>query len=258
MTKNPAKDFGPIAEDYVFFEEHSTEAEQDSRAYLTQLRQSLPTEGTIRMLDFGCGSGTFTARLLNQASWPPERLELTLIEPVEAARGQAASRLAGFSQRRVTALETLPVGLRENFDIIIANHVLYYVADLKDQLKRLIEALAPTGLFLTAIAGQTNALIELWVVGFELLNQEIPYNMSEDVEFALQELGADIEQQPIAYELTFPDTEENRMKIIRFLMANHLTPTLHRPLLDLFDKYHNDGRIVIRTTSDHFTIRCGV
>jgi hypothetical protein len=30
MSKNPAKDFGPIADDYAFFETHATEAEQDA------------------------------------------------------------------------------------------------------------------------------------------------------------------------------------------------------------------------------------
>jgi len=255
MTKNPAKDFGPIAADYAFFEEHSTEAAQDSGAYLAQLRQSAPSAGPIRMLDFGCGSGTFTARLLKQVSWPPERLELSLLEPVEAARRQAVARVAGFTQRPVTELATLPVGLSARFDIVIANHVFYYVADLKDQLQRLVNTLAPTGMFLTAIAGQTNALIEFWVVGFGLLSKNIPYNMSEDVEQALDQLGADYQKQPIPYELTFPDSEENRMKIVRFLMANHLEQMPQRPLLDLFDKHAHDDRIVIRTSCDHFTIR---
>ena len=255
MSKDAAKDFGPIAADYAFFEEHSTEAAHDSAAYLAQIRQAVPTAGSIRMLDFGCGSGNFTARLLKQVSWPPEWLELSLLEPVEAARRQAVSRVAGFTQRPVTELATLPVDLSERFDIVVANHVFYYVADLKDQLKRLIDALAPTGMFLTAIAGQTNALIEFWIVGFELLNKNIPYNMSEDVEQALEQLGADYQKQPILYELTFPDSEQNRMKIIRFLLANHLSQMPQRPLLDLFDKYRDAGRIVIRTACDHFTIR---
>lgn len=255
MSKNPAKDFGPIAADYAFFEEHSTEGGQDSRAYLAPLRQSAPAAGTIRMLDFGCGSGTFTERLLKQVSWPPERLELTLLEPVEAARRQAVSRLAGFTQRPVTELATLPVGLSERFDFVIANHVFYYVADLKDQLKRLIDALTPTGLFLTAIAGRTNALIEFWTIGFGFLNRTVPYNTSEDVETALQQLGADYQKQSIAYELTFPDSEENRMRIVRFLLANHLAQMPLRPLLDLFDKYRDANRIVIRTACDHFAIR---
>ena len=70
MSKNPAKDFGPIADDYAFFESHATQAEQDSRAYMERLAGIVPAEGTIRLLDFGCGSGTFTACFLQQASWP--------------------------------------------------------------------------------------------------------------------------------------------------------------------------------------------
>jgi len=255
MSKDPAKDFGPIAADYAFFEEHSTEGEQDSRAYVALLGHTVPSDGPIRMLDFGCGSGTFTSRLLKLVSWPPQRLELSLLEPVESQRRLAVSRVAGSTQHPVMELATLPAGLREKFDVVIANHVFYYVDNLKDQLKLLIAALTPTGMFLTAIAGQANALIEFWALGFGLLNRDIPYNMSENVEQALKELGADYQKQPIPYELSFPDSDENRMKIIRFLLANHLAEMPQRPLLDLFDKYREAGRIVIRTASDHFTIR---
>ena len=57
MSKNPEKDFGPIADDYAFFEDHATEAEQDAQAYLERLRGMAPAQGVLRMLDFGCGSG---------------------------------------------------------------------------------------------------------------------------------------------------------------------------------------------------------
>jgi ubiquinone/menaquinone biosynthesis C-methylase UbiE len=85
MTKNPEKDFGPIADDYDFFECHATEAEQDARAYLAAIADAVPREGPIRLLDFGCGAGTFTSRFLTMAGWPGERLRLTLVEPVESA-----------------------------------------------------------------------------------------------------------------------------------------------------------------------------
>ena len=206
------------------------------------------------MLDFGCGSGTFTARFLDEAGWPPERLRLTLVEPVEAARRQAVARLAGFTEAPAADSAALPAGLAGNFDIVLANHVFYYVADLRDQLARLIDALSSSGIFVTAIAARTNALIDFWIAGFRLLGREIPYNTAEDVEAALQELGANYQKQPVAYELTFPDTQENRMRIIRFLLADHLAQMPHRPLLDLFDQYSHAGRIDIRTASEHFTI----
>jgi trans-aconitate 2-methyltransferase len=255
MTKNPAKDFGPIADDYAFFETHATEAENDSQAYLARLAGVVSATGTIRLLDFGCGSGKFTARFLEQAGWPRERLRLTLVEPVESARRQAVARLAACSDHPVVDSARLPGGTTSSFEIILANHVLYYVPELRSQLARLIAALSPAGVFTTAIASRTNALIEFWIVGFHLLGKEIPYNTSEDVEAGLQESGAAYQKQHVPYTLAFPDTEENRMRIIRFLLAEHLAQMPHQPLLDLFDRYAHAGQINIQTASDHFTIR---
>jgi hypothetical protein len=55
--------------------------------------------------------------------------------------------------------------------------------------------------------------------------------------------------------LTFPDSEENRVRIIRFLLADHLASMPLRPLLGLFDRHSQAGQIHIQTSSDHFTIR---
>jgi trans-aconitate 2-methyltransferase len=255
MSKNPARDFGPIADDYVFFETHATEAEQDACGYLERVARIVPAEGMIRMLDFGCGSGTFTASFLQQAGWSAARLRLTLVEPVDSARRQAVSRLAAFSGHPIVDSAMLPSGATGSYDLVLSNHVLYYVPDLRSQLAALIGALSPVGVFVTAIAPRTNALIEFWIRGFGLLGCDIPYNMSEDVESALREFGAAYQKRQVPYELTFPDTEENRMRIIRFLLAEHLTQIPDGPLLDLFDQYADSGRINIRTACDHFTIR---
>jgi SAM-dependent methyltransferase len=255
MSKNPAKDFGAIADDYVFFESHATQAERDARAYVDRLASTLPAEGPIRLLDFGCGSGSFTVRFLRQANWPPTRLQLTLVEPAASVRGQAVARLAGYTSYPLVDSATLPSATMPGFDVILANQVFYYVPELHNQLSQLIDALAPAGVIVTALAARTNKLIEFWIAGFGLLGQEIPYNTSEDVEIGLQQLGAVYQKQQVAYELAFPDTEENRMRILRFLLADHLAHMAQRPLLDLFDRYAQTGLIKIRTASDHFTIR---
>ena len=155
MSKNPAKDFGRIADDYAFFESHATQAEHDSRAYVDRLAGIVPAEGTIRLLDFGCGSGTFTARFLQQASWPRARLQLTLVEPVESVRGQAVARLAGYTEYPLVDSATLPSGAIASFDIVLANQVLYYVPELRSQLARLIDASSPAGVLISAIAAHS-------------------------------------------------------------------------------------------------------
>jgi trans-aconitate 2-methyltransferase len=255
MSKNPAKDFGPIAPDYAFFEAHATEAEQDSLAYVERLTGIVPAGGVLRFLDFGCGSGKFTARILQQVAWPPARLWMTLIEPVEPQRRQALALLAGYTEQPLVDVATLPAEVVASFDIVLANHVLYYVPELRHQLAGLIAALAPSGILVTAIAARTNALVEFWIAGFRLLGREVPYNTSEDVEAGLHELGAAYQKQQVAYQLAFPDTEANRIRILRFLFAEHFAQMPQRPLLDMFDRYAHVGHVRIRTSSDHFTIR---
>jgi SAM-dependent methyltransferase len=254
MSKNAAKDFDAIADDYSFFETHSSEAQDDARVYAEQL-QAFSSKSAVRMLDFGCGSGSFTVRLLKLLNWPPERLRLTLVELAGEVRKLAMDRLARFTDAPIDDSATLPTGIDGGFDFVLANHVMYYVPDLKGHLQKLIDSLDSSGVLLTAIAGRSNALIEFWLKGFALLGKEVPYHVSEDVETALQELGANYEKQEVLYELTFPDTEENRMHIIRFLLADHLVKMPLEPLMALFDKYCRAGQIEMRTSSEHYTVR---
>ena len=146
-------------------------------------------------------------------------LKLTLVEPAESVRAQAVVRSKGFTTTAISDSATLPEGLFGGFDLVLANHVFYYVPDLDDILQRLISSLSPRGMFLTAIAGYTNALIEFWITGFRLISRGVPYNTSEDVETSLRHLGANYQKQPVSYEVKFQDTQENRMRMIRFLLA---------------------------------------
>lgn len=254
MSENPAKDFGAIADDYSFFEQHATEAQADVRAYAEELRARLPATGVVRMLDFGCGTGTFTERFLDELGWPPERVALTLVEPVDSVRRQAVERLASRSGTPIAESATLPAAGVGPFALILANHVFYYVPNLRAELAKLVDSLAARGTFVTAIAGRSNVLIEFWIAAFRELGRDVPYHVAEDVEEALQELGASYDKRPVAYELVFEDSEANRMRILRFLLADHL-PLLRREfLLGLFDRYARDGRIEIRTASEHLLI----
>jgi SAM-dependent methyltransferase len=255
MTKQPEKDFGAIADDYMFFETHSTEAESAIRAYASQIAEVLPEAGTISMLDFGCGTGRFTERFLEQAGWPPKRLRLTLVEPAATLRRQAVERLRGHTDVPITDSAGLPAQLSDSFGLVLANHVFYHVPDLKDVLSNLIKSLHRKGVFLTAIAGYSNALIEFWTIGFGLINREIPYNTSEDVEAALREIGANFQKQQVAYEVEFEDTRENRLRMLRFLLADHLRDIPREVLLASFDKHSHATRIKILTACDHYILR---
>jgi trans-aconitate 2-methyltransferase len=255
MSENPAKDFGAIADDYSFFERHATEGQEDARAYAEELRGLLPAAGVVRMLDYGCGTGTFTARFLDGLGWPSERVALTLVEPVDAVRQQAVERLASRSGTPIVESAALPREGAGPFDFILANHVFYYVPNLRAELAKLVDSLAAGGTFVTAIAGRSNALLQFWIAAFAELGRDVPYHVAEDIEQAMQELRAGYAKRSVEYKLAFEDSEANRMRILRFLLADYL-PLLPRDfLLGLFDRYAGEGRIEIRTASEHFAVR---
>ena len=249
-----AKDFAPIADDYAFFMTHSSEAARDAAAYAAALAGFAEERDAINMLDYGCGGGEFTVRLLSALRWPPEQLALTLVEPVAAHREQAAERLADFSREPISSSGELPSASLK-FDCILSNHVLYYVHDLEQTLSQLAQSLAPRGVMLLAIAGWENVLLKFWQRGFALLDEPVPYYAAEDVAAVLSRRGMRFDIKPVRFEIRFPDTPDNRAHIMRFLFGEHFTRLPTTTLLSWFDPFARDGQIQIQTHSDHFVVR---
>jgi len=248
------KDFGSIENDYAFFMAHATEAESDIAEYTRELAGFVKGKDSIRLLDFGCGTGEFTQQLLSSLNWSPESLQLTLVEPVRHQQEEAARRLAHHSRFPIETLATLPPVPVSPFDLVLSNHVLYYVDDLSSTLQQLVTLLKPDGKLLLAIAGWDNALIQFWKTGFELLGRPVPYHVSEDVEVILTVEGVRFRKSKAFYRLCFPDSVENRSKILRFLFGEHLQEIPLQRLLEEFDRFVHDDHIQIETDSDHFMI----
>lgn len=254
---DPSKDFTPIRDDYEFFAQHSSEADADLDAYAERLRSFAPPAGPIRMLDFGCGPGSFTARFLGRLGWSHDRLDLALVEPSAAYRQQAVERLGAMTGRPIRAWDAPAPASERAFDLILSNHVLYYVPELPATLDRIVRALDSGGLFLTAVAGRDNALVDLWFRGFPLIGRPVPYHTAEDVEEALTGLGVAFEPRKVGYELSFPDTEQNRLKILRFLFGEHLADLPRDDLLGFFGRYASAGRVEMRTGNMQYYVKGG-
>ncbi|MGQ0636173.1 MAG: class I SAM-dependent methyltransferase [Planctomycetaceae bacterium] len=251
-----AKDFGPIEDDYAFFTSHSTEPQSDAAEYARELAQFADGRASIRMLDFGCGTGTFTRRFLATMNWPPSALELTLIEPVRHQREAAARQLVPFSDHTISNAEKLPTG-QAQFDLILSNHALYYVEDLDTTLRQLIHSVRPAGTLQLAIAGWDNPLVNLWKTGFAILGRPVPYHTADDVDAALSRQRAAFGKSQAPYQLRFPDSVENRTKILRFLFGNYLAEITPRRLLGEFDRYVRAAHVEMNTHSYHFAIEPG-
>lgn len=242
-----ANDFDPILDDYAFFEAHSAEAEADLRAYARYLPEINSHDGTVRLLDFGGGTGSFTSAFLQRAGWPPEKLALTLVEPGPKASATAARRLAPVTAHPIACFPELPSGLSSGFDLILANHALYWVPDLAETVDSLHRCLRPGGIGLLAMAGRENALIQCWTHGYERHGKPIPYYTGEDLAAVLESRRLPFRQEQVEYAIDFPNSTENRLKILRFLFGKDLSglPTAH--LLAFFDPYLRGHDIRIDT-----------
>ncbi|MFM8441929.1 MAG: class I SAM-dependent methyltransferase [Methylococcus sp.] len=255
MTVETRKNFDPIRDDYLFFQEHSTEAEEDLRVYLPRARAVAKTDGPLRLLDFGSGSGRFTRQFLTGVGIPPERLRLTLVEPATAHLRQAVAELKDLSRYPIEGGPALSPEHVACFDLVLSNHVLYYVADLEAELIGILRALKPGGLFLLAMAGRSNLLIEFWMSCFALIGEPLPWFFAEDLEACLTRLMVPYRTEPVRYVIRFPDTEENRLKIMRFLLGEHFGKIPRPFMLDLFTPHVVGDEVCIRTGHDHFVVR---
>ena len=255
---NSTKDFGPIASDYAFFEDHSTEAHQDLAGYaaiLESMCASRSNPGLVRMLDFGSGPGNFTAKFLKLLASSKNALSLALVEPVDAYREQAVESLSQYTALPIRACAHVETCLESRLNVVLANHVFYYVPDLENTLSTLLAKLAHGGVFMTSIAGLDNTLIQIWQACFAMLGKPMPYNTSEDVQQAFAKLGVAATMQKIHYRLEFPDTAENRLSILRFLLADYLRELPSEDVVALFDPYvANSGLVSMRIQHDQLCV----
>lgn len=255
MISNTAKDFNPIRNDYAFFENHSTEAAEDVRTYMPYVQPLASTGRPIHMLDFGCGDGKFSAQFHTRAQFPQEKLHLTLVEPVAIYRQQAQARLQKFSTDTLKVWAELPSDLAAQFDLVLANHVLYYVPNLEHTLTTLMQKLTHNGCFLTAFAGQSNTLVQFWNTCFALLGKSLPYHTANNFETVLKQRHINYQKEEVYYHLEFLDTEENRLRIVHFLMGNYFPEIPRQAMLALFSPYSKDEKVSIRIMHEHFIIR---
>jgi len=246
------KSFESLHDAYAFFQDHSTEADADLEGYLPYLRTLARPGRPGRLLDFGCGDGVFSGRLLERAGLDPARLELSLVEPDPGYRGEAVARLQAFCRPPVAAWPEFPDDGAGPFDLILSNHALYYVPDLAGTLARLLERLAPGGLLLTAMGDGGNIFAQ-WVDRvYAALGEVPPHYRSEDLEAALTGLGRTWRQERIDYVLDFPDNPDNRIKILRFMLGETYARLDRNWLLTLFDAQAADGRVTARTHHYHY------
>lgn len=109
----------------------------------------------LRILELGCGDGTLWT---DNLSLLPEDISITLSD-ISSGMLRDARRAIGSSDTRFAfrAFDCRKIPCKdESFDLVIANHVLFYCDDIPAVLKEVRRVLAPGGRFLCSAYGKAH------------------------------------------------------------------------------------------------------
>ena len=237
------KVFTGIETDYSFFMSHSTEAASVLDCLCSESFRSVINQSNT-ILDFGGGDGEFTENVFKKINLSPKMV--MLVEPAASYHEKWIERLRGMSQclSTQTSIDTVN---DKSVELIIANHVLYYVGDLSrviEEHKRISKADA---FAIYSMASVNNSLIKMWDIGFEAgLDMNTPYNSAPALEAVLRLKEISCEPHLVHSEFVCLDTKENRTKLLRFLFKDHLSKfkSEGKISLDAFlNKHSLDGKL---------------
>jgi SAM-dependent methyltransferase len=177
-----------------------------------------------RVLEVGCGWGWFAERLASELG-----VEVVAVDQspgmVELARERGVDA-------RVGDVQALAFGAGE-FDVAVANWMLYHVADLDRALSELSRVLRPGGRLVAATNGLRH-LQELWsLVGRDRASEPVRF-FAESAEESLRPHFARIERRDAVGPVTFATRDEVRGYIASAVAHKHLAelvPELDGPLV---------------------------
>ncbi len=96
-----------------------------------------------------------------------------------------------------------------------------------------------------------NALAGIWKAGFAAANMRFPFTLAEQLEAILDRPGFALTRETISYRIGFPDREEAKRRILRFLPgagSKHLSTA---QVNALFEPYRRGDQVLIATTYPH-------
>jgi len=146
-----------------------------------------------RVLEVGCGMGTFGERLVREIS---AEVVATDLSPrmVEVARGRGLDA-------RVADVQELPFDDGE-FDCAVANAMLYHVEDVDRALSELARVLEPGGRLVAVTIGEAH-MAEVWrLVGYQ--KAERPFSRENGAEQLARHFRS-VEREDVDALLVFPD-----------------------------------------------------
>ncbi len=128
---------------------------QNKQGWFPWIFQQCHIRPELRILELGCGDGTLWTENL---SLIPEDISITLSD-ISSGMLRDARRAIGSSDTRFAfrAFDCKKIPYKdESFDLVIANHVLFYCDDIPAVLKEVRRVLSPGGHFLCSAYGKAH------------------------------------------------------------------------------------------------------
>ena len=251
MNKTMSKDFSKLHDQYSFFQTNSTEATEDIVAHMPYFQRIASKNLFTRVLDFGCGDGRFIADLLSKINLHRERFFIYLLDPDAKYLERAKKNISNYTNNRILQFHGEEM-LYENFyEIILANHSLYYVKSIEATMLELCSILAEDGTLLASMAGKKNALEKYTIDIYKKMNWEYPFWVSDDLLSVLRKHKLNFELKSVIYKLSFHDTVNNRLSLAKFLIGDRYSEISEAFLLDPFDEFSVNGRVSMELSHEH-------
>ncbi len=128
---------------------------QNQQGWFPWIYEQMEIRPDMRILEVGCGDGTLWTDNLKRL---PENIAITLSDISEGmlrdARRAIGAEDARFSYNRLDCHQ-IPYG-DEEFDLVIADHVLFYCEDITQVCREVFRVLKPAGRFLCSAYGQNH------------------------------------------------------------------------------------------------------
>lgn len=222
MERLVRTNFSEIVTDYQFFEENSHESLELQLKYKSIINDIEEQKPIKKMLDFGCGDGSFLRSLIANKSFLKVRnIGLDLVELDINHKVQAAKQLSQYFDREIRWISHDLKELDTGYNVILANHMRYYVDNLKVKIVKLVQSLDYGGKLVLTLSRFDHPLANLLDVLAQHKGMPIPFNSAMQLFQVLYEYGFYYDTIDVHSTLRFKNNDENKNKIVSFLLAGN-------------------------------------
>lgn len=174
-----------------FLQDKHTATPSAAQDFPNWVLDRLSLDGVGTALDAGCGWGRFSVQLLRRLP-PGSQLVCTDLYDGMVARARSVLAAEGLAASYVVSdLAGLPFD-DDRFDLVLANHVLYHVADVPHAVRELARVLAQAGGRLVATTNSDAVPVPLLEIHLAVLDElRVPSPPEEPSSFNLEN-GRDI------------------------------------------------------------------